>query len=752
MRRFLILLVIILLAAGSMANASHGKLVLITMGGVPLDYVASPNLKNVSRLIDKGAIAVMNSRPASGRFGAGDVAVGGYSMEGSCATIGAGTRTAVTTEARRAYNVGEKVEDRDVKDLYMSLYGQAPGSAEVLHLGMNRLFFINKDAKYPIEPGALGNALHKANLRTAALGNSDTPTDQRREAALIASDSNGIIDFGNVGLGLTMRDPRAPWGMRTNTDALISEFKRVLPKADFIVIDIGDTARAVSYSRRCLETQGEALRRHAMTAVDEVVGAAEKNLDLSKDRIILVSTYPSWISVDNFDFLPPVIAAGNGIKHGLLTSGSTRQPGIITNADISATVINFFGLDAPVPFVGRPVEVKNGTTQELVAINTRIMHQMERQPTMRGLAAFLAIYGILISVYTIWKRKKTLTWVSWAALFPVTLMISVLWLPRLVSFGLVGTVIALAALTLLLIGLMRLIIRSPGASFVVACFTVVVTMLIDLARGSVLLRDSVMSYTPVDGARYYGIGNEHMGSLIAAGMIITGFMASAFASFKWLRRVIIVALPVLITLAIGMPSKGANAGGAMAAAVAVVAGIILWSGRKVTKKHVFAMIIAVPASFGLLMLADSFSSGNSQSHVGRTAHLMASGGIWEILLIIERKLEMNIMLVQHSPWSKLMFILTGAIAVMVWAKHLDVLNRLRMVRDVHSGIIAAGIGALAALLLNDSGVVAAATSLVFVWTAVVLTALAVPKEEGQESDSLPSYDQTKSVRNKAARL
>ena len=206
MRRFLIFIAAVILLASPMTSLA-GKLVIITIGGASLDKVTSPGLPNISRLIQRGAVGVMNVRPAKKLSGVGNSQISGYSMAGSCATIGAGTRVGVTTEASAACSRSEMINRRSAVELYTSLYGRSPGSAQVLHLGMNSLRFINEEAKYPVELGALGDALHAGGIKTAVVGNSDTPANQGREAALIVSDSQGIIDFGNVGAGLIERDP-----------------------------------------------------------------------------------------------------------------------------------------------------------------------------------------------------------------------------------------------------------------------------------------------------------------------------------------------------------------------------------------------------------------------------------------------------------------------------------------------------------------------------------------------------------------
>lgn len=733
-RSIIIFAALAFIIAASGTITAGGKLVLVTMGSVSLDEVAAPGLPNFSSLIEKGAIGVMNARPANIKSFSDDVGIGLYSMESGCATISAGTRAAATTDTRKAYNISDVIDGRHVNRLYESLYGAPPPRAKVLHLGMNRLHFINAEARYPVEPGALGGALRKAGFKTAAIGNSDTSKEPRREAAIIAADPNGIVDFGDVGTKMILHDSSAPYGIRTHNDALVTAFRSAINHADFIVVDVGDTARAAIYAQHCVDTQGAKLRRRALESADEALGKLISDIDLTRDRIILVSTNPSPQAVDNFDFLPPVIIAGRGIAHGLLSSGSTHRSGIITNTDIASSVLEYFNTEPPYSFVGSPVTVGSGSASELVGMNKDIMLQMQRQPIMRGIAVFLAAFVILLSLYILKRGQAAPGWLQWAALLPVSLMLAVLWLPAVADFTILGSLIALAGLIAVILGALRLVNHSPLKALGLICGAVVATVTVDMLRGAVLLRDSILSYTPVNGARYYGIGNEHMGSVIGAAMIGAGFLAAAQAGKKAFRMPMLTVLLGAVVIIIGLPPLGANAGGAMSAMAAVVAGLILWRGQGIDRKRVIIVAAAVIGALGLLVVVDSMLPGSTQSHMGKAAHLIATGGIGEIGTIIERKVAMNLMLLQYSTWSKLLIVSVAAVIALLSVRDRNVIGRLRKIPHIHSGVIAASVGTAAALLLNDSGVVAAATAFIYVWTLVALVYLDGRKNGGQESE------------------
>ena len=75
-------------------------------------------------------------------------------------------------------------------------------------------------------------------------------------------------------------------------------------------------------------------------------------------------------------------------------------------------------------------------------------------------------------------------------------------------------------------------------------------IVLDIATGGSMIRNSVLGYDPIIGARYYGIGNEYMGvvtgsiiiavcSLPAAKSLLSGLLQHCWAS------VIVVGYPAL---------------------------------------------------------------------------------------------------------------------------------------------------------------------------------------------------------------
>jgi hypothetical protein len=243
----------------------------------------------------------------------------------------------------------------------------------------------------------------------------------------------------------------------------------------------------------------------------------------------------------------------------------------------------------------------------------------------------------------------------------------------------------------------------------------VVLILLDLLGDSSLLKSGLMSYSVMEGARYYGIGNEYGGALIGALL--------ALACFHPARRGFVVAALLVSAILAGLPQYGANLG-VMVGGLAAAAGFAAYAVHRGRKLIIGGAAVAIVAAIAVLLLFDYLRGAESQSHLGRAL----SGGI---VSIAARKLSLNLYLVTHSPWSLALSTAAGAI----W------LIRRRFPNPEQGPAVAGLIaGATALFIFNDSGVVAAACCVLPVWAAIVLTSIGshrlsnIGGEGGHDSD------------------
>ena len=140
----------------------------------------------------------------------------------------------------------------------------------------------------------------------------------------------------------------------------------------------------------------------------------------------------------------------------------------------------------------------------------------------------------------------------------------------------------------------------------------------------------------------------------------------------------------------------------------------------------YAVTITLSSVLVLGVLNVFFLSNEAdQSHIGRALQLVFDGHLDIIGEIIMRKLSMNGHLIVVSSWSKVLITSLVVMGVVLFYP-LGVFRQWQHeYPHVMYGFSANTTGALVALAVNDSGIVAAATMIVYVAVPMLLLKLAV---------------------------
>jgi len=699
------------LSPGPTQAARRDRLVIIVVSGAMVEDVTDPRLPNLQRLLRTGACAVMTTRTAGTPPGAEE---SDTKTEAACVTLGAGARAAASIEARRAYSAYEIVSGQRASAVYQRLSLKSASDAEIVHLAAYEIAAENAEPPYSVEPGLIGDSLRKARKLTACIGNSDTDAEVHREAAVVCMDSAGIVDMGDVSGRMTQRNPSAPYGVEADHTAILAAFDKVVARADLIVVDSGDMARADWYGSECSEDRANALRRWAMRRTDRLVGEIARRMDLRSSMLMVVSPCPSQYDLNEGRKLTPVIMAGAGVSPGLLTSGSTRRPGLTANTDVAPTVLEFFGIVSTAAAVGRPIHSLPAadTGSAIADLDRELTLQNSRLVLMRTLAVLMTIAVIAGTLFRSRRRVSVRLALFAPAVAPVMLL-----LPIFGSYSALWTGVLAAAATVLALAIAFK--AKPEQALVWMCAALCLALTFDLARGGAWVAQSPFGYSPADGSRYYGLGNELMGSLIGAAAIAAfRFLSPGHELSRRERRLrggICLACFGALAILVGAPNAGANAGGAIASLAAAAAAFhALTRGRMNTYRWA-AVVIAPMAIVLAFMAVESALGRGGQSHLGRAFDLIAGGDISQFALILERKAAMNLKLLQVSLWSKLLLVTLGCL---LYLRTGDRSAGPAPVSPYTIRVIC--VGALAAFLFNDSGVVAAATCLVYAWSAALI--------------------------------
>lgn len=692
----MLLLLCSLLLPGTVSAAPghpHKKVVIVVIDGLWQGAMSASATPNLTRLQQIGAVGVMNHNT-----------LGRKTDVNTYLTIGAGSKASAPIDFVRAYGLQEVVREEPRpatgRELYLRHFGHAP-QGELVVPQIPQIKAAAQNANYTLLPGQLGDAVHDLGGKTAVLGNTDHGAQAHRPAALIAMDSTGSVDKGSLENTL-MADGTRPFGVRTDYKALHEQFLKVQAGADLIVLETGDAGRV--YAMRDLMTHEQAERAYRQ-AIEEADGLIGDLLPQVGPNLILAVISPVNNPLPAAPSLSPVILAGGEIPAGsLLTSGTTKREGLIANYDLAPTFVQAMGGDPKdYSFLGQPVTAQpvRGTVDARTQLDS-IVDNMLLPSGMRSLLVrpWLNIWigaAVLILFGTIFRQA----WLRYVTpLAELLLIFPLVWLYVPLLNPQTGQDITMDTAMLAIgawVGLQW--IRQPLQRFGVLAGLTVATLLGDMLLGAPLMKESVFSYDPVVGARYYGIGNEYMGLLLGAALLLLNVLLALYpGKGKWGTLLLFFAIVCLFAA----PSFGTNAGGAMAAAIGGSYAFLQVCNVRMTLKN--WLWIGGGAVFGLALLF-ALNFGGEQTHIGRATALVIGGNFGEVWQILERKVELNLHLLRVSAWGKLLLLFIATL--LVW--------RIRgrrtpfLLHNFKTQLVTAG----AAFLVNDSGVVAAAIILLF---------------------------------------
>ncbi|MTI94129.1 MAG: hypothetical protein FH749_01375 [Firmicutes bacterium] len=672
------LLFIVLFLSLMLEPAAAARVRLLVMDGVHLEHLVDEDLPHFQHLLDQGSLALVNTNTGGGR-----------NSEHAAVTLGAGSR-ALGPGAAFAYREDELVEGSLARQVLARRTGILPEPGNLVLVEMAAIHAANEDLPYVVRPGYLATRLREAGFSVAVLANSDGE-ELFRPSAAIAADENGIIQAGLCGSELLTRDPDFPFGLRADLDAFTQGLEQWL-EADLLVIDTGDTSRVQQYAGHLSSEQKDALRHQALRQLDQVLG--EILADFQPGDLLLITSLQAdrELGAEEGRWLTPLVAYGGAFSPGLLGSATTRRPGVVANLDITAAILNHFGLWEPGEIYGQPPAVYGNQGVDHLLRREWEMGRVYRlrTPVIQGFIAAVIILVALALAALFWRWRR-LGWLRFAMLMVLSTPLLFLALgavpghPLTVIFWLAGALAIAGALWRL----------PPRQAMTILATVTALAVATDALVGAPLQQRSILGYDAISGARYYGIGNEYMGVLVGSVLL-----AASGLRRRWRIPVYGVVVAVLM-----LPGVGANFGGTLASVIGFSFALVESRDLHNKKHRRWAVLALIGFGLGFIIL----NLVGERSHVGRFLATLASDP-GELLPTIERKLSMAWRLVRWSLWSRAFgALLLAAIGILVagrrfWARQLGA--HWPLVR----GAIAA---AAAALLLNDSGIVAAATTLLF---------------------------------------
>jgi hypothetical protein len=161
-----------------------------------------------------------------------------------------------------------------------------------------------------------------------------------------------------------------------------------------------------------------------------------------------------------------------------------------------------------------------------------------------------------------------------------------------------------------------------------------------------------------------------------------------------------------------MPTKGANFGATIALVFGCYFFMVTMQGNQVNISRLITLVIIVVMVTGMIVSIDLTNPDNS-SHIGQFITDIKENGVKVLLSTFSRKLEMNLRLIRYTIWTKVLLCIILIITIMFFKPvrllH-DIFRKYRHLTAAWFGISA---GSIAGLIINDSGIVLAATAMIF---------------------------------------
>ena len=428
------------------------------------------------------------------------------------------------------------------------------------------------------------------------------------------------------------------------------------------------------------------------------------------------------------------VAMDTALPGQALTSGATKQTGVVMITDVVATVLSSHDASADGLIPGQPFRGVESEDAQQLAWDRSEAGRLVDAATLPALGSWLAlgVIGLVIVLVPPLARRRRLAAVGRALAtiaplaLPVGLCASLVpwWRADSPALALTAVVWGGCALlsVLVLAGPWRRRRSGPvGASAALVAGII----LLESATGSRLQLSSPLGAQPISGGRFYGLSNHLFG------MVLAGAMMALLCLFTVVRT---PRARVLWTVGVGLavaavcvaPSMGADFGSGLATIPAFGLLALLVSGIRLRVWHVLALGAGGAAAVLSVSFLDWLRPPEDRTHLGRFIDELLSG---ELVAVVVRKLAQNIAMATGYWALALVLVLAVLASVAILMPRRLRWRRLAALDEEHPVAhrvrIALVVGAWVGYAVNDTGPVLVAAML-GIWIALLPALLPDP--------------------------
>jgi hypothetical protein len=454
----------------------------------------------------------------------------------------------------------------------------------------------------------------------------------------------------------------------------------------------------------------------------EVADAANnwfRLLPENRVMVIVASPTPSAAMDEVGDEVTPLVMAVSAGGEGpgrSLRSDTTRQDGLVANVDVAPTILDFFGIPIPDGMTGSPIRI-DGTTDVGHLHQLHLDQRRIRLPFQAGLIVFVSLLTILAIASLTWialghrLAPRLSEGIRFLCLCAVALLIPLMaggLLPRLTL------VVVLPFVVISTLGLALAARRAgwptPMGPFVFLGVAALVFMTVDGLFGWRGLRIPLLGGTMFDGARFYGIPNAFLATLLASALFV------ACALEPWAGTALLFGAGLFA----GFPALGADLGGS--ATLFLAAG--LWWAIRTPGRPISVRLIAAPLAVvvGLvIVVAANRLLPGAPTHIAGFVERSGSRGVWTAFT---SRLRVGVGQLGDVPAAWLPMLGLPVILAVSLIAPVPIRGGLSVAGSPwRETLVVLTIAAMASFFVNDTGVAAAAPAFLYAATAMVYPAL-----------------------------
>ncbi|UOF92202.1 hypothetical protein LSG31_08525 [Fodinisporobacter ferrooxydans] len=496
-------------------------------------------------------------------------------------------------------------------------------------------------------------------------------------ASLFSVDKDGKVSrYGNEKNGHTYRiqDRFAAGGMIDAVPKLLDDVSYFLhsKQSGLLTIGMGDL-EAIEHERSYFsENQYRRLRLQALERTNEFIWQTIRQLTADDTLIVAGVTIPSE-QARTHEWLAPIAIIGPNIKgDSSITSDTTRQKGIAANFDLVPTIFRQLQIHVP-QTLGSPIHTFDPVSSNLFTFakdkRQRISNMQTLQhvyqlntwyttnrPLLVGIFSAFVFGCLILWLLSIngWLRIKS-RWFSLLCYVCSELPTAFLLMGRIqrllfeqLNWKSEAALVLYVGMTLflaVLIALPAIFLQAWENKFLYLSVVAVFVQSVLLLLHDSTFSQSLFGYDPVNGARYYGIGNEYAAGFISAWLMILVTIFKKCGKVDWLLGWI---GSVGVVAFLASPIFGANIGGGLT--VGVGSSLLLYRmGRNVQRwnRAFFLGSLAATVVFtAVLQIHPGFSVSHG-AHFIRWAEQKNWSAISEI---IRHKIQMNVNMIAYAPF------------------------------------------------------------------------------------------------------